>query len=96
MEIRPVVEFEGCFGPRWFFAKGHMPPAQFLEALSAETGATYTADDLRVTHSHARYYPIGPDFPGEMMIGFHYPPGRGAFPVTWVELGIGPNDPRHT
>jgi len=94
MIIEPVSEFEGYGDPQWFFTKGHVPPEQFLEALSAMLETTYTADDLKVFHSHARWIPVGPDMPGETLIHVHYGPGRGAFPVTYVELGYGPNDPR--
>jgi len=93
MIIEPVSEFEGG-DPQWFFTKGHVPPAQFLEHLSTQLGTQYSADDLKVFHSYARWIPVGPDMPGETCIHFDQEPGRGAFPMTYVELGYGSNDPR--
>ena len=94
MKIEPVVEFEGCNEPQWYFTKGHVPPGQFLSELSSLLETEYTADNLRVSHSHARYIPVGQDMPGVSCLHFDQEPGRGAFPITYIELGYGPYDPR--
>jgi hypothetical protein len=85
MIIEEVYEFEG-FDMRWCFTKGHVPPEEFLKQLSSSHKTIYTADDFKVVHSYARYIPVGPDMPGKTLIYFHYEKGRGAFPVTYIEL----------
>ena len=94
MKINAVCEFEGCNEPQWYFTKGHVEPTQFLSELSIKLETNYTAADLKVSHSHARYIPVGRDMPGVTCLHFDREPGRGAFPITYVELGHGPNDPR--
>jgi len=92
MKIKAVCEFEADNKPQWFFTKGHVEPAQFLRELSAKLEIKYTAADLKVWHSHARYIPVGSAMPGVTCIHFDREPGRGAFPITYVNLGYGPND----
>lgn len=86
MVIEEVFEFQGLGSVRWAFTRGHVPFNEFMKQLSLEYGTPYPAGDHKPAHSHARCIPLGPDMPGESLIYFHFGPGRGAFPVTYVDF----------
>ena len=80
--VQAVDEFEG-YGLMGYYIKGHVDPAEFVAAVRYDYGKDYDATKVRQTY--ARNVPVGRDRPGEMVVYFDKQPGRGAYPVTWLE-----------
>jgi hypothetical protein len=82
MKINPVIEFEGA-GVISYFAKGIHKSDHFLVELKRQWDETMGLTEVR--HCHARFCPSGPEH-GGMVLLVGQKPGRGAFPITYVDL----------
>ena len=87
LEINMIADNNGT---SWYYSKGHHEPAAFLAAARGyiaeeDPYQEQPDDDIKVHTSHGRRYK---DFTGEFgyRVDLDCAPGRGAFPVTWIEL----------
>jgi len=93
--IEAMSEFEGCSDPMAYFTRGHVDKREFASEVviyCAELmkwpewydSFPYTADD--VEYVYYRNVPIGRDFPGMTVMRPCGGPGRGAYPVTQIDI----------
>ena len=80
--IEEVPEFEG-YGVLWLMVRGHVKKNEFIQEVEREYGLRLSEDDVIFTF--ARNTPVGVDRLGEMVINLTEP-GRGAYPVTYVDV----------
>jgi hypothetical protein len=81
--VEPIWEFEGS-SLMGYAAHGHVDPADVIAAVEHDYGECY--DVARVKQTYARNVPVGPDRPGEMVMYTDVERGRGAFPITLLDL----------
>jgi len=96
--IETMSEFEGGPDPLGYWMRGHVDKAEFaaeVRAYCAELDGKadwwdrFPYEAVHVEHTYYRNVPVGPDFPGQMLM---YPcdaPGRGAYPVTFIDRACG-------
>jgi len=92
--IEAMREYEGGPDPMIYWTKGHVDKAEFaaeVRVYCAEIQGTEWWDRFpygaeHVEHTYYRNVPVGRGYPGEMLM---YPcdgPGRGAYPVTAIDI----------
>jgi len=81
-KVEKVIEFEG-YTLLSYMARGHVDKGAFIAEVQQEFEDEYTVDF--VEHGFARFVPVGKDMPGQMII-LHCERGRGAFPITVIDL----------
>lgn len=81
--VERLIEFEG-YAPLAYWCRGHQDKAEFRDEVMAEWGEHFLVE--RVLHGYARNVPVGRDRPGEMVIQLGVDPGRGAYPITFIDL----------
>jgi len=81
--VEELWEFEGC-SVLGYWTKGHVDQAEFVQEIQSE----YERECLqqRVQYTYARYVPVGPEDPGLMLMYPGVERGRGAFPITYLDL----------
>lgn len=80
--IEKIVEFEGS-DVLSYMVRGHVDKRAFVNEVKREFNDIYTEDFVQ--HGFARLVPAGRDMPGQMII-IVCERGRGAFPVTTIDL----------
>jgi hypothetical protein len=83
-KVEELLEFEGGPDPIAYWAKGHLDEKEFRDEVETEYGFVFPVS--RVIQAHARNVPVGRDRPGEMIIQLDVDPGRGAYPITFIDL----------
>jgi hypothetical protein len=78
-------EFEG-YNEIAYWAKGHLDKSEFRHEVECEFGYYYPL--AKIWHSYARNVPVGQDRPGEQITYLDVEPGRGAYPITLIDLII--------
>jgi hypothetical protein len=81
--VEKLFEFEG-YNEIAYWAKGHVSQSEFAFEVKAEFNERFSID--RVWHGYARNVPVGADRPGEMIIHIDVEAGRGAYPITFINL----------
>ena len=85
MVIQSLVEFEGC-GVWSYFAKGTHDASEFAGEMKRQWDTEVDPGD--VLYCYARFCPVGPDYdpPSTVVLMLGQKPGRGAFPITYIEV----------
>lgn len=81
INIESVSEFEGGPEPLWYMTKGHVDKQGFIEAVAREFEREIPIES--VDHVYMRNVPTGEKGRQTMQV---CKKGRGAYPVTLVDL----------
>jgi hypothetical protein len=77
-----MIELDGSGVPMGYYARGHVDKAAFVEAADWDYEVTCTVEE--VEHVWYRNVPAGDSDGGMVMLLTK--PGRGAYPVTQIDL----------
>lgn len=80
--LESVRDIEGG-PPVWYMMRGHQDKSEFVIEVEIEYGRKISPDNVK--HAYVRNIPTGKDNPG-LMIMKPSKPGRGAYPITYVDL----------
>jgi hypothetical protein len=81
--VEQIYEFEGAT-VIWYLAKGHIDKGDFVCEIALMFDGYCQEEDIK--YAYARNVPVGSDRPEETVI-YLDEPGRGAYPITYVEAG---------